>query len=181
MNLALDTGLVAEAFALADEIADPVVGFAQEHTTVTIERAVARLFGVDGVDELGVPLPNVLVDALGSGLGAGMAVPLAAACTATGQSPQQVAEAVAARGGAVGALSELGEDADPVAARELAARLAREGDQRIGSQRARRQELVAEHGDPPTPWLYVIVATGNIHEDVARRRPPLRPGPMSSR
>ncbi len=95
MRLELDSGLVGEAHALADEIAGPVLGFARAHTTVAIERTVARLFGVDGVDELGVPLPNVLVDALGPRLGGGLAIPLAAAC-AGGRTPQQGAEAVTA-------------------------------------------------------------------------------------
>src|SRR6185295_15082262 len=96
MRLELDSALVDEAFALADDIAAPVVDFARRHTTVAIERTVARLFGVDGVDDFGVPLPNVLVDALGPRLDEGLALPLAAACAASGRSPQQVAEAVAA-------------------------------------------------------------------------------------
>ena len=96
MRLELDTALVDEAFSLADDIAAPVVDFARRHTTVAIERTVARLFGVDGVDDLGVPLPNVLVDALGPRLGEGLALPLAATCAETGRTPQQVAEAVAA-------------------------------------------------------------------------------------
>ena len=78
MRLALDPELVDEAFDLADAIAAPVVDFATAHTTVAIERTVARLCGVDGVDDLGVPLPNVLVDALGPRLGEGIALTLAA-------------------------------------------------------------------------------------------------------
>ena len=115
-----------EAFALADDIAEPVVDFARGHTTVAIERTVARLFGVDGVDDLGVPLPNVLVDALGPRLGEGLALPLAATCAATGRTPQQVAEAIAA--GECRALSDRAAGAD---VRQLAASLAEEGDRRI--------------------------------------------------
>ena len=69
---------------------------------------------------------------------------------------------------------------DPVVAgeaRELAGRLAREADERIVAQRARRDALVEEHGDPPTPWLYVIVATGNIHEDARQAQAAAGPGP----
>ncbi len=96
MRLDLDSALTEEAFALADSIAAPVMEFALGHTTVAIERTVARLFGVDGVDELGVPLPNVLVDALGPALPGGLALPLAQACIDRNATPQQVAEAVAA-------------------------------------------------------------------------------------
>ena len=74
-----------------------MVDFARGHTTVAIERTVARLFGVDGVDDLGVPLPNVLVDALGPRLGEGLALPLAATCAATG--PPAAAGRRGGRGG----------------------------------------------------------------------------------
>ena len=170
MRLELDTVLVDEAFSLADDIAAPVVDFARRHTTVTIERTVARLFGVDGVDDLGVPLPNVLVDALGPRLGEGLALPLAATCAETGRTPQQVAEAVAA--GELSLAVKTGSDPDF----SLAASLAEEGDRRIAARRSERQAMVAEFGDPPTPWLYVIVATGNIHEDARQAQAAARAG-----
>ncbi len=156
--LRLDERLVGEAFELAEAIAAPVLRLAGEHTTVSIERTVARLVGVDGVDELGVPLPNVLVDALGPRLGDGLALPLAAACRAAARSPQQVAEAVAMG-------EELPEAEGDGELRELALRLAVEGDERIARRRAEREALVERYGDPQTPWLYVIVATGDVVED----------------
>ncbi|HUZ85109.1 MAG TPA: lysine 5,6-aminomutase subunit alpha [Gaiellales bacterium] len=169
LDLDLDPGLVEESFTLADAIAGPVVGFARTHTTVAVERTVARLFGVDGVDALGVPLPNVLVDALGPRFSGGLALPLAQACLDAGESPQRVAERVAA--------GERALDAEPGdGARDLAARLAAEADARIGAQRSRRDGLIAEHGDPPTPWLYVIVATGDIREDARQAQAAARAG-----
>ena len=168
MRLELDRGLTEEAFALAEAIASPVVEFARAHTTVAIERTVARLFGVDGVDELGVPLPNVLVDALGPRLGEGLALPLAQSCVDSGRSPQHVAEAVAAG-------EPLGKSSTSEA-RELAFRLAAEGDRRIVRRRGERDAMVAAHGDPPTPWVYVIVATGDIHEDARQAQAAARAG-----
>src|SRR4051812_1166949 len=170
MKLDLDRGLTEEAFDLAGRIARPVVEFAKGHTTVAIERTVVRLFGVDGVDDLGVPLPNVVVDALGPRLGEGVALPLAQLCVDTGRSPQQVAESIAA------GEREVSESRDSPEAWELAARLAVEGDARIAERRAERDELVARYGDPPTPWLYVIVATGNIHEDARQAQAAARAG-----
>ncbi len=170
MKLDLDAGLVDEAFALADAIAEPVVDFACGHTTVAIERTVARLFGVDGVDDLGVPMPNVLVDALGPRLEEGLALPLAATCLDSERSPQQVAEAIAA------GEAELSDRAAGAAERDLAAALAAEADGRIAARRAERDAMVAEFGDPPTPWLYVIVATGNIHEDALQAQAAARAG-----
>ncbi|HEY0389872.1 MAG TPA: lysine 5,6-aminomutase subunit alpha [Gaiellales bacterium] len=170
MKLELDPGLVAEAHALADEVAAPVLEFARGHTTVAIERTVARLFGVDGVDELGVPLPNVLVDALGPRLGQGLALPLAAAC-ADGRTPQQVAQAVAAGAALPDPAEEQLSDA-----RALAARLAADADAAIRDRREERERLVERYGDPQTPWLYVIVATGNIHEDARQAQAAARAG-----
>jgi beta-lysine 5,6-aminomutase alpha subunit len=156
--LPLPAAAVEEATLLGERIAAPVIDFARAHTTVSIERTVARLFGVDGVDDLGVPLPNVLVDALGPRLDGGVSLPLATACRLGGRSPQAVAEAVAAG-------EELPEAETSGEAHALAERLAAAGDARIAAARHRRDELVAAHGDPPTPWLYVIVATGDIEED----------------
>ncbi len=170
MRLELDTALVDEAFSLADDIATPVVDFARRHTTVTIERTVARLFGEDGVDDLGGPLPTVLVDALGPRLGEGLALPLAATCAETGRTPQQVAEAIAA--GELSLAVKTGSDPDF----SFAASLAAEGDRRIAARRSEREAMVAEFGDPPTPWLYVIVATGNIHEDARQAQAAARAG-----
>jgi beta-lysine 5,6-aminomutase alpha subunit len=168
-SLDLDAGLVTEAFALADEISRPVLDFARGHTTVAIERTVARLFGVDGVDDLGVPLPNVVVDSLGPRFAGGIALPLAAACASTGCSPQQVAERVAA--------GEPALDAEPgPEAQELAVKLAAQGDAAIATRRAERDRLIELHGDPPTPWLYVIVATGDIREDARQAQAAARAG-----
>jgi len=36
--------------------------------------------------------------------------------------------------------------------------------------------MVKELGDPPTPWLYVIVATGNIYEDIVQAQAAARQG-----
>ena len=57
-------------------------------------------------------------------------------------------------------------DAPPSRAR--AAELAREGVARIDAVRRRREELVGEQGEPLKPYVYVIVATGNILEDAVQ-------------
>ncbi|MDT8337041.1 MAG: lysine 5,6-aminomutase subunit alpha [Candidatus Izemoplasmatales bacterium] len=46
----------------ANIIANDVQEFINKHTTVSVERTVLRLLGVDGVDEFSVPIPNRLVD-----------------------------------------------------------------------------------------------------------------------
>ena len=54
--------------------------------------------------------------------------------------------------------------------------LAREGVARIDAVRRRREELVAEQGEAVKPYVYVIVATGNIHEDAVQAQAAARAG-----
>src|ERR1035437_3658643 len=64
MELRIDHGAVALARTLAAAIVDPIEDFIDRHSTLSVERAVVRLTGIDGVDAAGVPLPNRVVDAL---------------------------------------------------------------------------------------------------------------------
>ena len=63
-KLNLNRELVDKARASAAHIAADTQSFIDVHTTVTVERAVCRLLGIDGVNEMDVPLPNVVVDNL---------------------------------------------------------------------------------------------------------------------
>ncbi|HWQ59489.1 MAG TPA: lysine 5,6-aminomutase subunit alpha, partial [Clostridia bacterium] len=58
-KLNLNRSLVDKARASAAAIAEDTQRFIDVHTTVTVERAVCRLLGIDGVNEMDVPLPNV--------------------------------------------------------------------------------------------------------------------------
>ena len=159
MKLRIDSVSVSHARQLAGAIVDPIAGFIAGHSMLSVERAVARLCGIDGVDEHGVPLPNRLVDALPN-REHGVARTLGAALAAQGGSPQQVAEAVAA-----------GEPLpDPARMPETALRAAlrpwvERGLARIDAVRGRRAELLVRLPQAPPPLLYVIVASGNIYED----------------
>ncbi|HEY4441805.1 MAG TPA: lysine 5,6-aminomutase subunit alpha, partial [Candidatus Elarobacter sp.] len=159
MQLRLNHAAVADARRLASAIVDPVEDFIARHSTVSVERAVARLCGVDGVDADGVPLPNRLVDALPA-RELGLAPALGAALAERGRTPQQVAEAVAA--------GEPLPDAShtPPTARRAALRPHVEaGLARIDGNRRAREALLARLPQDEPPLLYVIVASGNIYED----------------
>ncbi|MEA2663249.1 MAG: beta-lysine 5,6-aminomutase alpha subunit [Candidatus Eremiobacteraeota bacterium] len=159
MELRIDHEAVARARRLAGAIVDPIADFIARHSTVSVERAVARLCGVDGVDGEGVPLPNRLVDALPA-RELGLARVLGAALAESGRTPQQVAEALAA-----------GEPLpDPARTPEAALRAAlrphvEAGLARIDRARAARAALLTRLPQAPPPLLYVIVASGNIYED----------------
>ena len=57
-----DPATIAACRAFAADIADDVQRFIDGHTTVGVERTTARAYGVDGVDDQGTPLVNLLVD-----------------------------------------------------------------------------------------------------------------------
>src|SRR5205807_9990187 len=61
-KLDLDPGVIASCKAAAAQIATQVAEEISSRTTVSVERTIARLLGVDGANELEAPLPNVLVD-----------------------------------------------------------------------------------------------------------------------
>jgi beta-lysine 5,6-aminomutase alpha subunit len=173
-KLGLDQGVIAECRQAARQIADKVGEEIAGRTTVSVERSVTRLLGVDGADELEAPLPNVLVDHIHErgGLGRGVAHWLGNAMIQTGHSPQQLAEAVSAEELDLLELasSPEGELAEESAIRErvneeCAVRL-REITGRFDERRAMRERL----GEAITPLRYVLTATGDVYEDVVHAK-----------
>ncbi|MGH7706762.1 MAG: lysine 5,6-aminomutase subunit alpha TIM-barrel domain-containing protein [Vulcanimicrobiaceae bacterium] len=162
MELRIDAGLVADARALAGEIVAPVARFIAGHSTVAVERAVLRLLGIDGVGRDAIPVPNLVVDALGSTrCRAGAARWIGAVVAETGDAP-----AGAARRLVDGDLAFDVYAAVPEAAiRGSLARFVDEGVAHIGARRAERIAALARWPQAPPPLLYVIVASGNIYED----------------
>ena len=95
-KLNLNWDLVNEARKHAQNIARDVQNFIDLHTTVTIERAVCRLLGIDGVKDE-IPLPNIVVDHIKNkgNIGLGISYYLGNAMIETNLSPQEIAEKVA--------------------------------------------------------------------------------------
>ena len=95
-KLGLNFELVNRARQSAAHVADDTQRFIDQHTTVTVERAVCRLLGIDGVNDMDVPLPNVVVDHMmaTSFLPVGAAWAIGNAMIETGKDPQAVAEAI---------------------------------------------------------------------------------------
>ncbi|WP_199442061.1 lysine 5,6-aminomutase subunit alpha [Umezawaea beigongshangensis] len=170
--LDLDPAVVARARRLAARAAEPVVSIAKAHTTVAVERATLRLAGITGADSThragDVPWVNRVVDTVREhcGLEHGVALPAFHALRGGGfGSLTELAEATAA--GQVRYVLPTGRDRDRAerAARTAVAR----GVRTVDRNRAQRDRLVARLGDPPQrPWIYLIVATGDIDEDVVQ-------------
>src|SRR4051794_11692407 len=174
--LGLDPAVVARARALARRVGGPVVDLARTHTTVSVERATVRLAGLGGADVEGLPWVNHLVDAVRGqvGLERGVAVPIWDALL-RGEADDLLTLAQKAASGAVTFAVPTG------AARTRATRAARvavsAGIRRVDRRRAERDRLVARWGDAPRrPWIYLIVATGDIYEDIPQAQAAAREG-----
>ncbi len=173
-KLGLDFKKVEYARGLAKNIADDVQAFCEQYTTVAVERTLARLMGIDGVDESDVPLPNVVVDAIKDKgvLGEGILFFIANAMIQTGLNPQQIAEKVAK--GELDITKVVTRDQKQIAA--TLQPVIDESLARIRTRRARREHYLETIGEGPKPYLYIIVATGNIYEDVVQAQAGARQG-----
>jgi beta-lysine 5,6-aminomutase alpha subunit len=167
-KLDLDPGVIAACRQAAAKISQQVAEQIAGRTTVSVERSVTRLLGVDGADQLEAPLPNILVDHIHDRgrLGRGIAYWLGNAMLQSERTPQQIAEAVSA--GELDLLElEVAEDA-AIHARvidECQARLT-EIAGRFDERAAMRERL----GDREGTLRYVLTATGDVYEDVVHAK-----------
>jgi beta-lysine 5,6-aminomutase alpha subunit len=174
-RLNLDPAMVRTARELAALAGQPIVDMAASHTTVSIERAVLRLAGLQGADADGLPWANRLVDAVAgtTGLQHGVALPAWDALITSGyQNLGQLAEAAAQ--GKVAFRIPAG--ADAVSAGAAARKALAAGLGRINAARAQRQRMIDQTAEPPRPWIYLIVATGDIYEDIPQAQAAAREG-----
>jgi beta-lysine 5,6-aminomutase alpha subunit len=174
--LDLDPADVRQARSLARKAGRPVVKLAQSHTTVSVERATLRLAGLAGADHERVPWVNHLVDAVrGSvGLEHGITTPVFDALR-RGEAPDLLTLAQKAASGSVD--FHLPEGREATRAQSAARREVSRGIRLIDKQRGARDRLIARHGDPEQrPWIYLIVATGDIYEDIPQAQAAAREG-----
>ena len=173
-KLGLDFEKVAKARKLAKNIADDVQGFVEQYTTVAVERTLCRLIGIDGIDDNQVPLPNVVVDTLKDAgvLGEGVLFFIANAMIATGKKPQEIAELVAK--GELDLTKVVTRDSKQIA--DALQPIIDENINKIRARRVRREQYLNTIGEGPKPYLYIIVATGNIYEDVIQAQAGARQG-----
>jgi beta-lysine 5,6-aminomutase alpha subunit len=173
-KLGLDAKMIERARQAAAEIAEQMDRFIRQKTTVAVERTVLRLMGVDGVTIDDVPLANVMVDAAANAglLDEGITRLLARAIVHTNRDPQTIAEAVAS-GALVLADLPYVDDADLF---DVGSELAVEAADRIQATVDERDRRLEQSSERPEPLHYVIVATGNIYEDVVQAKTAARQG-----
>jgi beta-lysine 5,6-aminomutase alpha subunit len=173
-KLGIDFEKVSEAKTIAASIANEVQQFVNRYTTVAVERTLCRLMGIDGVDAHEVPLPNVVVDQLHQTglLGQGALYFLGNAMLETKLNPQQIAEKMANQELEITKLpihsgEEIRNAVTPYIENTL---------ERIAKNVVQRKQFLETLGEGAQPYIYVIVATGNIYEDVVQAQAAARQG-----
>ena len=176
-HLNLDFTKVARCRELALEIATPVEQMIAAHTTVAIERATLRMLGVNGAvvrNGQYFPEANAIIDDLAKAkqLGQGVLPRFVSAMLEHNLSAAELGSAAAE--GKI-KLSEVA--LRPAAELQAKAReLCAKARDHLLKQRQYRDSLRVETKDTfdPAgkngPLLYVIVATGNIYDDVVQAR-----------
>lgn len=173
-KLGLDFEKVGYAKTVSKNIAEDVQKFVDNYTTVAVERTLCRLLGIDGVDENEVPLPNVVIDALkdNGALNEGVMFFLGNAMIETGKSTQEIAELMAKGELDITKIPLRSQDEIKAALKPIID----ESINKIKTRRDKRDGYLNTIGEGPKPYLYVIVATGNIYEDVIQAEAAARQG-----
>jgi beta-lysine 5,6-aminomutase alpha subunit len=167
-KLGLDPGLVAACRDAATEIAAGVGEEIGGKTTVSVERTVLRLLGLEGADDSDIPLANGVVDhVLAEGkLARGVGYWIGNALLQTELDLEQIARATV-RG-------DLDLCGLPLAEEETIHRhvagLCEERIGRIATTMEERRAWREQIGETPPPQRYVLTATGNVYEDVVHAR-----------
>lgn len=173
-KLGLDFKKVEEAKKISGKIALEVQKFVDNYSTVAVERTLCRLIGIDGIDANDVPLPNVVVNQIHENgvLGQGVLFYLGNAIIETGLNPQEIAEKIAEGSFDITKL----EINDKLAVQKAVQPYVLAAVERVKTNVKKRNEYLANPGEGSKPYLYVIVATGNIYEDVVQAQAAARQG-----
>lgn len=173
-KLNLDKNKIKDAREYALKIAKDTQAFIDRHTTVTVERTVCRLLGIDGIDDLEVPYPNIVIDHIQKygNLGIGVANYLASTISATGLSLQDIVLKISKDTIDITSFPILSK----IKVTSLLQPYIDESLYRINENKSKRDHYLDKYGDKEGSLLYVIVATGNIYEDVTQARAAAKAG-----
>ncbi len=173
IKLTIDQSKIDEARNYAKNIVDSLKWLLNDYSSDTIERTIVRLFGIDGaIDE--TPIPNLVVEHLKEKnvIDRGAAYWIANSMLATNLSAQEVAEEISN-----GKLDVTSLDAQPdKKIIKLIDELTEKMLNHIKAQKKFRENKFEEFGPRKKPSIYVIVATGNIYDDVVQAKSAAREG-----
>lgn len=163
-KLYLDEKLIKDCRKDAKQVADDIQVFIDSHTTVSVERTILRLLGVDGVNSFGAPLVNVVIDHLeqNADLSKGVCHYLSYAIHDLKESPQAIAEKISNKKLDLSIYKDLPKSpylSDITPYYQTVFR-------HINEMKDKRNQMLKETTLKKSPAKYVIVATGNIYEDI---------------
>lgn len=163
-KLNLNNETIKKCRKSALSIATQVQEFIDLNSTVTVERAVLRLLGIDGVDEFGVPLVNVVVDHIKkqADLTKGVCHYLSYALYDTKMKPQEIAVLISKEKLSLKQYSKRDESPHM----DEVMRFFKLTLNRIDEMNKIRKQMIDSSPAKTTPSKYTIVATGNIYEDI---------------
>jgi beta-lysine 5,6-aminomutase alpha subunit len=167
-KLGLDPGVVVACRDAASEITAGVAEEISGKTTVSIERTILRLLGLDGADESEIPLANGVVDHVlaEDQLGHGVGYWVGNALLQTDLDLERIAQATVADELDLCGLPRLDEET----VHDHVVGLCEERIGRISAAMEERRAWREELGETPPPQRYVLTATGNVYEDVVHAR-----------
>ncbi len=173
-KLKLDQRLINEAREAAAGIARSVLATIKPCSTLSVERTVLRLLGVNGVNREQVPWPNVIVNRVKErgGIQKGIAHWMGRAMLVYGLELEDLITALEQEELQLRDLPPV----DEGRIRELMLEGASQALEGIDEERRNRCQLMEDYPPGPEPLLYVIVATGNIFEDARQAKAAARDG-----
>ncbi len=165
-KLNLDLNKIKDCRTYADKIACDVQAFIDRHSTVSVERTVLRLLGIDGVDDFEVPIPNRIVDNVvkNGDITRGISLYIANALDSTKLSLDNFIEKYIKEDIDICSYpnvetNKVDKILQPYYEKNL---------MRIRKNKLDREVYLTKNPRQSLTDLYVIVATGNIDEDVTQ-------------
>ena len=167
-KLNLNKNTVTKARQYAYLIAKETQEFIDKNTTVTVERTVCRLLGVDQANEFGVPYPNILVDHItkNGDLGIGISNYLASAIKELNIDIMEIAKLVDKKELDITKYPLL----DSIEVLKVLSPYMKQSMAAMKENKLKRENFLNRFDKKEGPLLYVIVATGNIYEDVVQAK-----------
>lgn len=169
LRVRYDKKTVATSREYANFIAyDIYKKFIKGFSTDSIERTTLRFLGVEGATPLGQPKVNFIVDRIkkDSDITSGVLATIAREMAVTGSDFQTAINIVSE-----GTLSSIPPSKEAFEkAKEEIKRLAQKKFDELMKKRRKREEFKNSFTPQKTPLKYLIVATGNIYDDVIQAR-----------
>ena len=163
-HLNLDHRIIKSARHKALYVAQDVMKFIDQHSTVSVERAILRMMGIDGVNGLDVPLVNVVIDHIKAeaDLSLGATHYIEWALSEHNITPLELAQKIASCELTLSTYKaypkcQTYDHVMPYIKSTM---------QHITQMKNHRSKQMEKDGKKNAPYLYVIVATGNIYEDI---------------